>query len=228
MTATRIARWLAIVLAGICVVLALAMGGIVIAAHEPAIDPITPPQANIFAPDLVKRGAALAAIGNCDVCHTAPGGREFAGGRALPTPFGTIYTTNITPDEETGIGNWSEAAFVRAMRRGVRRDGAHLYPAFPYDQTDDDNKAIYAFLMTRTPVRARPAANELPFPLNIRAAMFAWNLLFLRSRPLVADRDHDATWNRGAYLVEGLGHCGACHTPRNFLAAEKSDRAFRW
>src|SRR5690348_9402227 len=123
--ATRIA----VVIVAICLVLALGIGGFVIAAQQTALDPIAPPTPESFAPDLVKRGATLAAIGNCDVCHTAPGGREFAGGRGLPTPFGTIYATNITPDPETGIGKWSAAAFQRAMRRGIRRDGAHLYPA---------------------------------------------------------------------------------------------------
>jgi len=140
------------------------------------MDPIVPPPANSFASDLVQRGATLAAIGNCDVCHTAPGGREFAGGRALPTPFGTVYATNITPDSQSGIGTWSKAAFKRAMRSGVRRDGAYLYPAFPYDHftliSDEDNAALYAFLMTRAPVRVTPPANELPFPLNMRPVVF--------------------------------------------------------
>jgi len=224
MSATRIARWVGI----LCLVLALGVGVFLIAARQSALDPITPPPKSSFAPDLVKRGAALAAIGNCDVCHTAPGGQPFAGGRAVPTPFGTIYATNITPDVETGIGNWSQAAFARAMRHGIRRDGAYLYPAFPYDHftrvSDDDNHAIYAYLMTREPARVTPPENDLPFPLNSRTVVFGWNLLFLRDGPFQADGSHDATWNRGAYLVEGLGHCGACHTPRNFLGAEKSDQ----
>jgi mono/diheme cytochrome c family protein len=209
-----------------CIVLAIGTGVFALAARQPAIAPIARPAVSSFDAGLVKRGAELAAIGNCVVCHTAPGGREFAGGRALPTPFGTIYSTNITPDTETGIGGWSSAAFSRAMRRGVRRDGAYLYPAFPYDHftlvSDSDNDALYAFLMTREPVHATPPGNQLPFPLNVRAMMFGWNLLFLHKGPFRPDGDHDETWNRGAYLVEGLGHCGACHTPRNFLAAEKS------
>jgi mono/diheme cytochrome c family protein len=228
MSRTSIARWFAFAGLILGLVVVLASGAFLIAGPEPAIDPIAAPSANSFAPDLVKRGATLAAIGNCGVCHTAPGGREFAGGRAVPTPFGTIYATNITPDDQTGIGNWSQSAFVRAMRRGVRRDGAYLYPAFPYDHftlvTDDDDRALYAFLMTRTPVRATPPKNELPFPLDMRSVLFGWNLLFLHAGPYRADSGHDATWNRGAYLVEGLGHCGACHTPRNVLAAEKSDQ----
>ncbi|HEX8828043.1 MAG TPA: cytochrome C, partial [Xanthobacteraceae bacterium] len=116
-----------------CVVLALGAGIFALSARQPAIAPIARSAASSFDVNLVKRGAILAAIGNCAVCHTAPGGREFAGGRAVPTPFGTIYSTNITPDTETGIGSWPPDAFSRAMRRGVRRDGAYLYPAFPYD-----------------------------------------------------------------------------------------------
>lgn len=228
MPGRSIARRFAISVGVVCLVLALGIGAFFFAAQAPSMDPIVPPPANSFASNLVQRGATLAAIGNCDVCHTAPGGREFAGGRALPTPFGTVYATNITPDAQSGIGTWSQAAFTRAMRSGVRRDGAYLYPAFPYDHftliSDEDNAALYAFLMTRAPVRAMPPANPLQFPLNIRPLVFGWNLLFLRTGPFRADTAHDETFNRGAYLVEGLGHCGACHTPRNFLAAEKSDR----
>jgi hypothetical protein len=120
MSATRIARWLG----SICLVLVLGIGAFLIAARQSAVDPINPPPATSFAPEVIKRGAELAALGNCDVCHTAPDGRPFAGGRAAPTPFGTIDATNITPDAETGIGNWSETAFLRAMRHGIHRDGA--------------------------------------------------------------------------------------------------------
>lgn len=211
-----------------CIVLAAAVGAFAFAAWRPAIAPVEPPAASSFDAAQVQRGAQLAAIGNCDVCHSAPGGQPFAGGRAIATPFGTIFSTNITPDAETGIGRWSEAAFRRAMHEGVRRDGRFLYPAFPYDHftlvNDEDNRALYAFLMTRTPVRAEAPANELPFPLNVRSLMFAWNLLFLHRGPYRADAAQSATWNRGAYIAEGLGHCGACHTPRNFLGAEKSDQ----
>ena len=213
---------------GFCCFLALAVGVFAMVARQPAIAPVASPPANSFDPSLLQRGATLAAIGNCDVCHTVAGGPEFAGGRAVPTQFGTIYSTNITPDAETGIGNWSEAAFQRAMRSGVRRDGAYLYPAFPYDHftvvSDDDDRALYAYLMTRRPVRARSPANRLPFPLDIRLVMFGWNLLFLRVGPYRNDAAHDETWNRGAYFAEGLGHCGACHSPRNFFGAERPDR----
>ncbi len=213
---------------GFCVLLLIAAGVFVFLAWRPAINPVNPPAANSFDPALVKRGAELAAIGNCDVCHTAPDGYAFAGGLPLPTQFGTIFSTNITPDLETGIGQWSEAAFGRAMREGVRRNGQYLYPAFPYDHftlvTDDDDKALYAFLMTRNPVRATPPANTLPFPLNVRLVMFGWNVLFFRQGPYRLDPAHDEAWNRGAYLTEGLGHCGACHTPRNFLGAEERNK----
>lgn len=197
---------------------------------RPAIDPVDPPAAASFDPALVQQGAELASIGNCGTCHTAPGGKPFAGGLSLPTPFGTIYSTNITPDPETGIGRWPEAAFQRAMREGVDREGRHLYPAFPYDHftlvTDADNRALYAFLMTRQPVPARAPANGLPFPLNQRFVLAGWKLLFLREGPYTPDPAHDAAWNRGAYLAEGLAHCGACHTPRNLLGAEKTDQRF--
>ncbi|WP_088149838.1 c-type cytochrome [Inquilinus limosus] len=213
--------------------LLLAVGGAAgLAAYgwRPAIDPIDPPTAASFDPALMRQGAELASVGNCGTCHTAPGGRPFAGGLALPTPFGTIYTTNITPDPETGIGRWSEAAFQRAMREGVDRAGRNLYPAFPYDHftlvTDADNKALYAFLMTRQPVPARAPDNDLPFPLNQRFVLAGWKLLFLREGPYAPDPAHDAAWNRGAYLAEGLAHCGACHTPRNLLGAEETGRRF--
>jgi mono/diheme cytochrome c family protein len=208
--------------------------GIAIAAFafiwRPAIDPVEQPAQGSFDKGLVARGAELAAIGNCSVCHTAPAGRPFAGGLALPTPFGTIYSTNITPDPYTGIGRWSEAAFTRAMREGVDRAGRHLYPAFPYDHftrvSDEDNRALYAFLMTREAVKAEAPQNDLPFPLNVRAMVAGWKLLFFRPGRFEPDPSKDEAWNRGAYLVEGLGHCGACHTPRNVLGAERGSAAY--
>ncbi|MBS9721949.1 cytochrome c, partial [Tianweitania sp. BSSL-BM11] len=189
-----------------------------------------PPAVASFDPQLVQRGAALAAVGNCNVCHTKEGGEVFAGGLPLKTPFGTIYSTNITPDPETGIGRWSEAAFNRSMRSGVDREGRHLYPAFPFDHftkvTDKDNQALYAYLMTRKPVEAKAPANELPFPLNIRMMVAGWKLLFFREGEYQTDTAQSDEWNRGHYLADGLGHCGACHTPRNMLGAEKKDELF--
>ena len=201
-------------------------GGFLAYAWKPAIDPINPPDPASFDPGLVKKGAVLAAVGNCTACHTNPGGHSFAGGFAMPTPFGTIYSSNITPDPETGIGSWSQAAFNRAMRSGVNREGSHLYPAFPFDHftyvSDEDNKALYAFLMTRPAVKQTPPANELPFPLNIRLVLAGWKLLFFHEGAYQDDGSQSDEWNRGAYLVNGLGHCGACHTPRNPFGAEKA------
>jgi mono/diheme cytochrome c family protein len=204
-------------------------GALLYAWHSP-LPPIDPPAASSFDPAVVRKGAELALIGDCQTCHTAPGGRVFAGGLAMPTPFGTIYSTNITPDAKTGIGRWSEAAFTRAMRKGVDQSGRHLYPAFPYDHftltSDDDIKALYAFFMSRDPVEARAPANALPFPINVRLVLAGWKLLFLRQTRLDPDPSRDQAWNRGRYLVEGLGHCGACHTPRNLMGAEEKSRAF--
>ena len=197
---------------------------------RPAISAIKPPPPQSFDPALVKRGRDLAAIGNCNDCHTLRGGKAFAGGLPVPTPFGTIYSSNITPDPDTGIGRWSEAAFRRAMRSGVDRAGQHLYPTFPYDHftnvDDEDDRALYAFLMTREPVHAPARANELPFPLNQRFVVAGWKLLFLRRGTYQSDSTQSAEWNRGAYLVEGLAHCGACHTPRNALGAERRSAEF--
>ena len=158
------------------------------------------------------------------------GGEVLAGGLPLPTPFGTIYSTNITPDPDTGIGKWSETAFVRAMRDGVDREGNNLYPAFPFDHftkvSDEDDRALYAYLMTRKPVSSEARANDLPFPINVRLVLAGWKLLFLHSGAFQPDATQSAEWNRGAYLVDGLGHCGACHTPRNLLGAEKNSEPF--
>jgi mono/diheme cytochrome c family protein len=148
----------------------------------------------------------------------------------VPTPFGTIFSTNITPDPDSGIGGWSEAAFRRAMRAGVDRDGHHLYPTFPYDHftsiSDEDDHALYAFLTTREPVQAPARPNEVSFPYNQRWLIAGWKLLFLRHGTYQPEPGQSAEWNRGAYLVEGLAHCGACHTPRNVLGAERADAAF--
>jgi mono/diheme cytochrome c family protein len=208
----------------------IALLGFVAYAWESRVDPIEPPAAESFDRNQVQRGAELAAIGNCNVCHTAPSGRPFAGGLAIATPFGRLYSTNITPDPETGIGTWSEEAFRRSMREGVDREGHHLYPAFPYDHytltNDDDIKAIYAYLMTREPVRSESRENEIRFPFNARILIAGWKLLYFRQGPYQPDTSQRAEWNHGSYLVNGLGHCGACHTPRNALGAEISDQKF--
>jgi mono/diheme cytochrome c family protein len=212
---------------------ALVIGGALAAfaiTWRPAIAAIDPPAPQSFDPALVKRGRDLAAIGNCNDCHTVRGGKDFAGGLPVPTPFGAIYSSNITPDAETGIGRWPEAAFRRAMRSGVNRDGQHLYPTFPYDHftnvTDEDDRALYAYLMTRQPVHAAARQNQLSFPLDQRFVIAGWKLLFLRHGTYQPDPAQSAEWNRGAYLVEGLAHCGACHTPRNALGAERKSAEF--
>jgi mono/diheme cytochrome c family protein len=215
------------------VVAALVAAGAVVGfavTWRPAIAAIEPPSPKSFDPVLVKRGRDLAAIGNCNDCHTVRGGKDFAGGLPVPTPFGTIYSSNITPDVETGIGRWPETAFRRAMRSGVDRSGQHLYPTFPYDHftnvSDEDDSALYAYLMTRTPVRAPARANQLAFPLDQRFVIAGWKLLFLRRGTYQPDPAQSAEWNRGAYLVEGLAHCGSCHTPRNALGAERLSARF--
>ena len=212
---------------GLLAVLLIGIVLFVAYAWRSALPPVDPPSPTTFDRALLVRGAQLAALGNCYECHTADGAPAYAGGRALKTPFGTLYGTNITPDPQTGIGRWSQAAFVRAMREGVDREGRHLYPAFPYDHftlmPDDDLSALYAYLMSRNPVAAETPRNELPFPLNIRMLLAGWKLLFHENRRFEPDPAQSAEWNRGAYLVHGPSHCGACHTPRNFLGAEKKD-----
>jgi nicotinate dehydrogenase subunit B len=188
-----------------------------------AIDPVTP-DPTLYSAATIARGKVLAALGDCAVCHTASGGRAYAGGLPIETPFGTVYSRNITPDVATGIGGWSYAAFARAMRQGISRAGSHLYPVFPYTDftrtSDDDLQALYAYLMSRPPVSAVTPVARLTFPMNIRPVMAGWNMLFHRPGAYRPDSARSAEWNRGAYLVEGLGHCGGCHTPRNALGAE--------
>lgn len=197
---------------------------------RPAIAPTATSDKPAFDKQTINLGAELAAIGNCSDCHTAPSGPAYAGGRAIPTPFGTIYSSNLTPDREFGIGAWSEEAFRRAMHDGVDREGRQLYPAFPYDHftkaTNEDIRALYAFLMSKPAVKNTIPANELNFPFNFRPIVAGWKVLFLRQASLEPDNNKSAEWNRGRYLVEGLGHCGSCHTPRNVLGAEKKGSAY--
>jgi mono/diheme cytochrome c family protein len=213
----------------------VALGGLGLAgfgalAWQPAIAPVVPAPAGSFAPELVAKGEALAGGGYCAACHTAKGGQAFAGGYAMATPFGVIYSTNITPDPETGIGTWSEAAFRRAIHEGVSRDGSHLFPVFSYDHftrlSDEDVRALYAYFMTSPPVHAPAQRNAIPFPFSIRYLQAGWKLLFFRPGRFEPDREKSAEWNRGAYLALGLSHCGACHTPRNLLGAEKAGEAY--
>jgi nicotinate dehydrogenase subunit B len=190
-----------------------------------AIAPIARPDAAVFSAATIARGKELAALGNCAVCHTSANSVLNAGGRPMETPFGVIHSTNITPDAETGIGAWSYPAFERAMREGIHRDGRQLYPAFPYPHfaraSDADLQALYAYLMAQAPVRAEAPKNTLAFPFNLRPLLAGWNALFHRPSEFQPDPARSEMWNRGAYLVEGLGHCSACHSPRSALGAEK-------
>jgi mono/diheme cytochrome c family protein len=178
----------------------------------------------------VQRGEYIARAADCEACHTLGNGTRYAGGLPFHLPFGTIYATNITPDKETGIGEWSDAEFVRALRHGIDRDGRNLYPAFPYTayalMSTEDALALKDYLFSLQPARSVTPAAELSFPFNQRYAMRAWNLLFKPSAGFRPDPQQSAEWNRGAYLVEGLGHCGECHTPRNMLFALDGDRKF--
>jgi len=194
-------------------------------AWRTPIAPTAAPDPHLYSAEAIARGRQLAAVGDCAVCHTTPGGADNAGGRRLDTPFGGVYTTNITPDPATGIGGWSYAAFERAMRQGVHRDGHHLYPAFPYTAfaktTEHDLQALYAYLMSQPPVRSTVPATRLAFPFSVRPLLAFWNALFLREGEFVPNSSRSVQWNRGAYLVDGLGHCSACHSPRNLLGAER-------
>jgi mono/diheme cytochrome c family protein len=176
----------------------------------------------------LERGRYLAAAGNCISCHTVPGRAPFAGGLSFDTPFGRIYSSNITPDPTTGIGPWTAADLRRAMHEGIGRDGEHLFPAFPYTSftqvSDEDIDAIYAYLRSIPSVRYAPPANSFLF--RLRVGMAVWNGLFFKPARFQPDSRQSAEWNRGAYLVNGLGHCGACHTPRNRFMAEVQGEAF--
>jgi alcohol dehydrogenase (quinone), cytochrome c subunit len=175
----------------------------------------------------VNKGEYLARAGDCVSCHSAKGGKAFAGGLKMGTPMGAIYSTNITPDPETGIGNYTLEDFDRAVRSGVAKDGHHLYPAMPYPSyakiTDDDLKELYTFFMKDVPAVKQPnKANEIPWYLSPRWPLAFWNIVFAPKVGYAPRQDHDATWNRGAYLIEGLEHCGACHTPRGLAIQEKA------
>jgi mono/diheme cytochrome c family protein len=178
---------------------------------------------------LVETGRYLANAGDCISCHTRANGQPFAGGRPLYTPFGTIYSANITPDPKTGIGAWTERQFVRALREGIAADGRHLYPAFPYTAytkvTDRDAHALYAYFRSLKPVYYTPPQHKMSFPFTMRGLLSVWNAMFFEPGRYAPDASRSAAWNRGAYLTQGLGHCGSCHTPRNLLGAERGAAA---
>jgi mono/diheme cytochrome c family protein len=181
--------------------------------------------------DIVKKGEYLARAGDCVACHTAPEGKLFAGGRAMPTPFGTLYTSNITPDTETGIGKWTADDFYRTMHNGRFPDGGLIYPAMPFASytkvTRADSDAIFAYLKTITPIRQPNREHELDFPYNNRSLILGWRTLYFSEGEYQPDPKQSAEWNRGAYLVEGLGHCGMCHTPINALGGSSESEAFK-
>lgn len=210
---------------------ALIGAGTILWPVKPAIAPIGRPAVDTFSAATIERGRQLAQAGDCAACHTAPGGAANTGGRGLETPFGLVYATNITPDVETGIGNWSYPAFERAMRAGISRDGHHLYPAFPYTaftrMTDADLQAVYAYLMVQPAVRSETPETNLGFPYNQRWLLAFWNGLNLRPGVQATEPAKSAAWNRGAYLVESVGHCSACHSPRNALGGEAQGSG-RW
>lgn len=190
-----------------------------------AIPATTSPPASSFSQALLAQGKQVFAAGNCASCHTQAGGIANAGGRAFATPFGTLYSTNLTPDPETGLGRWSYSAFERAMRQGISRNGQQLYPAFPYTAfaklTAEDMYALYGYLQTLEPVKQVTPQAQMFAPMALRPALAVWNLMFHDARPLPAAPQQDPAWKRGRYLVESAGHCGACHTPRNLLGAEQ-------
>jgi mono/diheme cytochrome c family protein len=183
-----------------------------------------------FAQGDAKRGEYLAKAGGCVGCHTEArqGAVAFAGGRALKTPFGTFYGPNLTPDQNAGIGRWSEQDFVKAMRRGLRPDGANYFPAFPYPSftkiADADLKDLWAYLRSLPPSARANQPHDLRFPFSWRLLVWVWKWLFFTPGPFTPDPSRSAALNRGAYLVDALGHCGECHTPRNFLGGPKTSR----
>ena len=237
----RARRWLT---AGLIVVVILALGAwfllppralsfagghTVTLADYKGASPVGVP-ADLRAADLITRGRYLTQAADCEVCHTREGGERFAGGRAFKTPFGVLYSPNITADPETGIGAWTDAEFVRAVHTGVAKDGERLYPAFPYDSytliADDDVRAIRAYLFSLPPVHATAPPNSLRFPFNQRWLMGIWAAFYNPDQRFRPHEDRSAEWNRGAYLAEALTHCGECHTPRNLAQALDNRRKF--
>ena len=205
-------------------------GGTMVTLEDYKGGEITGVPAQLASSDLVKRGAYLIHAADCQACHTAQGGTPFAGGFAFNMPFGTIYSTNITPDRQTGIGNYTDAQFLAAVHKGIRADGAKLYPAMPYTSytymTDDDALAIKAYLFSLAPVHAPAKQNQLSWPFNQRELLALWNVVFNADERFHPNTGQSQQWNRGAYLAEAMGHCGECHTPRNLAYALDNYRKF--
>jgi len=207
----------------VAAVLVLLVAGVIVFLNlrdEPNLDEATAVQVT---PELVARGAYLARAGNCEACHTARGGAPFAGGVGIETPFGIVFGSNLTPDNDTGLGRWTAAQFWRAMHNGRARDGRLLYPAFPYPNfthvTRADADALYAYLKSLPPVRQPNRPHALRFPYDSQAALAVWRALFFQPGSYAPEPAKSAEWNRGSYLVRGLGHCDACHASRNWFGA---------
>jgi mono/diheme cytochrome c family protein len=218
--------WARVLLAALVLacVLAAAVAWLNVRGEQPVSDDVAdaPPSR-----ELVQRGTYLARAGNCAACHTARGGAPYAGGKALATPFGAVYASNLTPDADTGIGRWSADHFWRALHHGRSRDGRLLYPAFPYTEytniTREDSDALHAFLRSLPPVQQPNRPHDLRFPYNSQLSLAVWRALFFSPGEFRPEPDKSVEWNRGAYLVRGLGHCEACHAPRNALGATQED-----
>jgi mono/diheme cytochrome c family protein len=214
----------------LCLVAALlVLAALVAWSNVQGEDPITADALSAAAADpaTIARGAYLSRAGNCVACHTARGGAEYAGGRAVHTPFGALYAPNLTPDDATGIGKWSASEFWRAMHNGRSKDGRLLYPAFPYPSytivTREDSDALYAYLRSLPAVRQPDRPHDLRFPYKLQASLAVWRALYFRPSRLEPDTSRSSEWNRGRYLVRGLGHCIACHSGRNVLGATTGD-----
>ena len=219
---------------GIAVVVVVAVGAVVAlnVLHPgmlPATSALSGPKQSATT-SKIARGEYLARAGDCVACHTTAGGTEFAGQRAMATPFGNLYVPNITPDEETGIGLWTPDEFYRMLHTGISRDGTLLYPAMPFASytkvTREDSDAMYAYLMSVTPVKLKNRPHELRFPFNNRDLLIGWRTLYFKEGEYVADPKQSVQWNRGAYLVQGLGHCSMCHTAINALGGSSESKAF--
>jgi mono/diheme cytochrome c family protein len=221
---TTSSRWRTASVLSVLVATALALAGLVAWLNVRGEEPLpSVPVAVAGDAATIARGAYLARAGNCMGCHSAQGGAEYAGGRGIETPFGTVYASNLTPDAETGLGRWSAAEFWRALHHGRSKDGRLLYPAFPYPEftlvTRADSDALYAFLRSLPPVRQEARAHELRFPYGLQASLAVWRALYFRPARFEPEPQRSADWNRGSYLVRGLGHCVACHSGRNVLGA---------
>jgi mono/diheme cytochrome c family protein len=215
--------------AAVVAVVLLSIAAGVLVGMRPGTLPRGAPSGNATT-QTINRGEYLARAGDCVACHTAPASSQFAGGRAMPTPFGNLYVPNITPDDETGIGRWTADEFYRMMHTGVSRDGTLMYPAMPFASytkvTREDSDAIFAYLLSVPPVHQKNRPHELRFPYNNRELLLGWRALYFKEGEYVPDSKQSASWNRGAYLVQGLGHCAMCHTAINALGGSSESKAF--